>query len=178
MGVILGPILTPPGGARGAHFRRRRRARRAGGENSRPRPPGFSGPPGGPFLGSPPNVIRTPPGHRIFVLFRGGPPGGAKNGQKWGPGKCPILSRLGELLNTLRNVHIFRRRPGGPPGGPPQDPPSGGGPWGVLQGGLREGRQDGSNHPPRYPPIGTPTLTLSVYPHDTLHVAMTRCMLR
>ena len=42
------------------------------------------------------------------------PPGGACPG---GGKKVPILSRLGELLNTLQNVHP--RGPGGPPGTPP-----------------------------------------------------------
>ena len=45
-------------------------------------------------------------------------PGGAKKPEKSG---CPILSRLGELLNTLENVHP--PGPGGPPGAPP-DPTS------------------------------------------------------
>ena len=43
-----------------------------------------------------------------------GPPGGHK------------LSRLGELLNTQKNVHFFAPggwAPRGPPGGSPQTPP-------------------------------------------------------
>jgi len=50
----------------------------------------------------------------------GGPWGRPKNRKKW-----PKLSRLGELLNTQKNVHFFPARapargaPGeGPPGGP------------------------------------------------------------
>ena len=35
-----------------------------------------------------------------------------------------VLSRLGELLNTQKNVHFFA-----PPGGPPPAPPQGGSKW-------------------------------------------------
>ena len=34
------------------------------------------------------------------------------------PRGCAILSRLGELLNTQKNVHFFPPPPPGPPGGP------------------------------------------------------------
>ena len=46
-------------------------------------------------------------------------PRGQNWGQKWKKPVfpfCPILSRMGELLNTLRNVHFFRGGPGAPPG--------------------------------------------------------------
>ena len=55
---------------------------------------------------------------------RGAVPGGAK---KW-----PKLSRLGELLNTQKNVHFFAPR-----GGPPRGAPPGGAkctPWGPPLG--------------------------------------------
>ena len=35
-----------------------------------------------------------------------------------GPKKGPKLSRLGELLNTQKNVHFFAPRGDGPPDGP------------------------------------------------------------
>ena len=52
---------------------------------------------------------------------RGGPRG-ARGGQK----KCKFLSRLGELLNTQKNVHILAPPGGAPRGAPkctPQNPP-------------------------------------------------------
>ena len=71
---------------------------------------------------------------------RGDPPGGP-GGSRGGPRRRALsrwdrvdlkhqhLSRLGELLNTLENVHPRDPPPGGPPGGPPRgvrDPPPGG----------------------------------------------------
>ena len=53
------------------------------------------------------------------------PPGEGQNGgSRGGRKKWPKLSRLGELLNTQKNVHFFA-----PPGGAPR-----GGPGGVLGG--------------------------------------------
>ena len=60
-----------------------------------------------------------------FWGVSGGDPGGTQGGPIYPPQgglsgggkKVPILSRLGELLNTLQNVHP--RGPGGPPGTPP-----------------------------------------------------------
>ena len=92
-------------------------------------------------------VPRPPKRGRFWALFgppkRGvlgpflAPPGGGEKGRKKpifrksgisGANLCTPhikeqknLSRLGELLNTLRNVP-----PGAPPGGPPRDPPPGG----------------------------------------------------
>ena len=49
------------------------------------------------------------------------PQTGPKWGSRGGPKKGTKLSRLGELLNTQKNVHFFAppggRAPGGPPGG-------------------------------------------------------------
>ena len=105
---------------------------------------------------------------------RGGPRG-ARGGQK----KCKFLSRLGELLNTQKNVHILAP-PGGPPGGPqnvhpktphliekvfisgaPKPPflgvpggPPGGPPAGGARGGPGGPRP--GNFSPRGPPRGGP----------------------
>ena len=126
------------------------------------------GPPGGPPRGAPrapggprarkfPEIPPGPPG----------PPGGPRRGhfggfsgllhraldRIWGVsrgGRFPAqfvpkmakkkfnLSRLGELLNTLRNVHPRPPGgvPGGPPGGAPRGPP-GGGSWGWVSGGVQ-----------------------------------------
>ena len=103
LGGILGPFWAPPGPPPGA-----------------PRdPPGgrFSAPPKNRgkirhFFGPPRTAILTP---KLWKEY--------ENRQKIGKKKCPILSRLGELLNTLQNVH-----PPGPPGrggprGSPREPP-------------------------------------------------------
>ena len=74
-----------------------------------------------------------------FLGVPGGVPGGAPGGPRGAPGGPPgpggprvyknsfrvgyctiFVSRLGELLNTLENVHFFAPR------GPPRDPPRGG----------------------------------------------------
>ena len=60
--------------------------------------------------------------------FRGGPggrPGAARGRKKW-----PKLSRLGELLNTQKNVHFFAL-PGGAPGAGQKCTSRGGPPGGV-----------------------------------------------
>ena len=105
-------------------------------------------------------------------VSRGVPPGGGVWGAGFcpggGPGKCPILSRLGELLNTQKNVHA-----GPPPGAPPGAPREGGlggypregglgapqelekilnmAPWGPKRG-VREGSRPGPPGAPRGPP--------------------------
>ena len=62
----------------------------------------------------------------------------------------PIVSRLGELLNTQKNCANFAPPggPGGPPGGVPPGPylgdPPGGVPWGAPG-----GPQGGSQDPPK-----------------------------
>ena len=121
LGGIRGPPKKgPPGAPRGPP---------GGG----PGGPGKSGPPGEspPGPGGPPGPPGGPPGGghfgglNSFFLYYWGvfcPRGAktpilAKNGVRR---KCPILSRLGELLNTLRNVHP------GPPGGGPGTPRGGG----------------------------------------------------
>ena len=61
---------------------------------------------------------------------QGYPPNCPKMGPKWGSGKKGKkglkLSRLGELLNTQKNVHFFAPRGaprgGSPPGGPKMHP--------------------------------------------------------
>ena len=57
-------------------------------------------------------------------------PGNPRNWPKMGGGKKgPKLSRLGELLNTQKNVHFFAPPGGSPPGSPkvhPRRPPKGG----------------------------------------------------
>ncbi len=75
----------------------------------------------------------------------GGCPGG---GKKW-----PKLSRLGELLNTQKNVHFFPPR-GGRPGGAPR-----GGPGGVPGTPLRGG-QKGTQNPPFW---GGPVIQIDIY---------------
>merc|ERR1712240_357161 len=101
---------------------------------------GPGGPPGGSGGGSGPT-----PGNRHFggfwapteyqILWKRGvlgvPQGGYSRGvypvpaRKSRKNRNSILSRLGELLNTLENVHP--PGPGGPPGGPPRPrlPPGG-----------------------------------------------------
>ena len=80
----------------------------------------FWGPPGG-VPGGPRGAPGGPGGAR---------PGGAKfGGNFWGvchsySEKVQHLSRLGELLNTLENVHP---RAPGPPGDPPRGGPGSGG---------------------------------------------------
>jgi len=58
-------------------------------------------------------AIIIPP-HRLCAIPRLANCPGPKMG---GPKKGPKLSRLGELLNTQKNVHFFAPR-GAPPGGP------------------------------------------------------------
>ena len=131
---------------------------------------------------SPPVGGGCPRGSRRGVPEGG--PGGGPGGPRGGPGGTPgapggprpgdvrrraqvklahqHLSRLGELLNTLKNVHPGG--PGGPPGGPggSRDPPSGGVPGDPRLGppsgsdgtilGARYARRDGSL---RAPPAST-----------------------
>ena len=89
----------------------------------------YRGVPGGP-LGTPPG---DPPGGGVPGGPRGGPrgapggPGGQKSGVPRETARVELihqhLSRLGELLNTLENVHP--PRPGGSRGAPPGGPPGG-----------------------------------------------------
>ena len=155
------------------------------------------GPPGGPPRGAPrapggprarkfPEIPPGPPG----------PPGGPRRGhfggfsgllhraldRIWGVsrgGRFPAqfvpkmakkkfnLSRLGELLNTLRNVHPRPPGgvPGGPPGGAPRGPP-GGGSWGWVSGGVQG--------PPDMTPLDNPRRITPGYNHSPCRV---RCHL-
>ena len=54
-----------------------------------------------------------PISHPAGAQAPGGPRGGSRGGRK----KWPKLSRLGELLNTQKNVHFFAPPGGGAPGG-------------------------------------------------------------
>ena len=116
-------------------------------------PPGPRGPPGGPrraHFGGFWGLL-----HRALDRIWGGIPGGVFPAQfvpKMAKKKFN-LSRLGELLNTLRNVHP--RPPGGgrrgAPGGPPGGPPGGGSP-GWVSGGV----QGPPDMTPRYGPPDIP----------------------
>ena len=169
-GGHFGPHFDPPGGGpRGAPGR----PRRPPGARARNFPP-RNFPPPGLVPGGPRGAPRDPPERGVLGGFPyskqeplGGYPQTPKNGQNRGPGKCPILSRLGELLNTLRNVHIFGAPPGGPPPGAPPGPPSGGVPGGVPMGGSPGGPlRMAQTTPPGTP--GTPHGIVT--PRDTLHV--------
>ena len=111
-------------------------------------PEGVPGPPKkGPFWGVPGGVPGTP---RDPLRGPRGP-GGAKNGGTWqgSSEKSPIIpSRLGELLNTQKNVHFLAPR--GPPGPPP------GTPLGGAQNGPSRGVPGGSPGTPGQAP-GTPS---------------------
>ena len=84
------------------------------------------------FFGGPGREGGSPYRPPCFAKTRGEGPKMArrgKNGQKMG---SEFLSRLGELLNTQKNVH--RGPPRGPRGVPPGTPPPGGGSPGVPPG--------------------------------------------
>ena len=158
LGVILGLILTPPGGVPGgppAPPAAPPRGARNFPPRNFPAPPDFRGADFGP----PTDDVREGGFGRFPYNIRvsqGGPPQTPQNGQKRPGKKCPILSRLGELLNTLRNVHIFRRRPGGPPGGPPRTPPPGGSYGGVPRGVSGRAVRMAQTTPPDTPPLAPP----------------------
>ena len=91
--------------------------------------PPFGGVEKGPFLGGPRGGSRGAPGGGPRPRAPGGPGGGKICGNFWGvchsySEKVQHLSRLGELLNTLENVHP---RAPGPPGDPPRGGPGSGG---------------------------------------------------
>ena len=66
-------------------------------------------------------------------------------GEKLSQKSVPCLSRMGDLLNTQRNVQNFR--PGGVPGGVPGGPPGG-----CPRGGLWAPGPDRGGDPPGDPP--------------------------
>ena len=103
-----------------------------------------------------------------FLGVPGGVPGGAPGGPRGAPGGPPgpggprvyknsfrvgyctiFVSRLGELLNTLENVHFFAPR------GPPRDPPRGGS-RDPLFGGQKRPRKPPFFGGPRGPLGGAP----------------------
>ena len=59
------------------------------------------------------------PGGILGGVCPGGGGSAGKLSQQTVPKKVGKLSRLGELLNTQKNVHFFAPRPGTPPGAPP-----------------------------------------------------------
>ena len=148
-GVPEGPRGAPPGGPGGPP-----------GPRARKFPPP-RGPPGGTPRGPPGRAVLGPFGgllHRALDWIWGGIPGGVFVAQfvpKSGKKKFN-LSRLGELLNTLRNVHP--RPPGGAAGGAPGGPP-GGTPWRGVPGVGQQGVQGPPDiDPPDIPPEDNPRI--------------------
>ena len=138
-GMVYPPVMPPPVGT----FRTSRRGLPGGprgppggdpggGPGGPARAPGENGPPrarGGPPGGSVWGVVWSPK-YYFFYAFGGVSWGGTPGGRFWPvPARGAILSRLGELLNTLRNVHP--PAPRGSRGSPPGDPPPGGSPGGY-----------------------------------------------
>ena len=82
------------------------------------------------------------------------PKRGVLGGPLGGPGNAENhkfkMSRIGELLNTQKNVHFSGS------GGPPGDPPGRGGPGGAPTGPLKLPPQNSLTHRVYPPNINTP----------------------
>ena len=142
-----------------------------GGYRGSPGDPPGGGPPGTPQRGVPGGSLGGPWGPPWGPPPEGGSrggPGGGPRGAPGGPGgqKSGVpretarvelihqhLSRLGELLNTLENVHP--PRPGGPGGAPPGGPPRGG-PGTPPRGAHFDPLPGGSRGAPPWGSLGAP----------------------